>query len=576
MIHIPREITRRTMLSALAGVATLPILESATVTANPTEKHLFINGTDENDRAQFTVSATGSIRSGWSTNGSIDGRVATGDVWGTWEVDYFFTGEIDSLSTDGEVFAYVDTGTGLPEKITAVSAVDPPGQHLFIKGVGPRTFYDLTVSGELQPGWSPEGDDIILDEGTVSGNVWGGKWDDYFFTGTLESIQFDGEAELYVDGTKVNPATIGQDDAPQTFTYVTTAGDSFALDGQKFVPIGTNSFWCSYLYWDHSTIDETFSDLAEMGQNTLRLWGFGSGSPGLFEPAPGEYNENAFERLDYVIKKAGEYDIKLVIALGNYWEDFGGIDQYIEWSETATERSDFYRDEDCQAMYRTYVEYVLTRVNTYTGIEYRDDPSIVVWELLNELRDPAAPEGNGDVLHNWAHETAEFVKSIDGNHLVSTGAEGFVLGLTTEYDDIGYWMNTQGYDFVDLHASEYIDVASIHLYPDHWGISNESAIQFIRDRAYEAANQLQKPVYVGEFGKTVDRGAADSEAQLAERDACYADWYATMAAENVDGAMFWHHVTDANYNSNDVFATRYPEDASTIETIESGSESLSR
>jgi mannan endo-1,4-beta-mannosidase len=32
---------------------------------------------------------------------------------------------------------------------------------------------------------------------------------------------------------------------------------------------------------------------------------------------------------------------------------------------------------------------VLTRVNAYTGIPYRDDPTIFSWELLNEPRLPS-------------------------------------------------------------------------------------------------------------------------------------------------------------------------------------------
>lgn len=53
----------------------------------------------------------------------------------------------------------------------------------------------------------------------------------------------------------------------------------------------------------------------------------------------------------------------------------------------------------------------------------RDDPTIIAWELMNE------PRCNGDFsaskLQAWIEQTAEFLKSIDPQHLVTVGSEGF-------------------------------------------------------------------------------------------------------------------------------------------------------
>ena len=53
----------------------------------------------------------------------------------------------------------------------------------------------------------------------------------------------------------------------------------------------------------------------------------------------------------------------------------------------------------------------------------RDEPAIMAWELMNEPRCPG--DFSASKLQHWIERTGEFLKSVDPNHLVAVGAEGF-------------------------------------------------------------------------------------------------------------------------------------------------------
>jgi mannan endo-1,4-beta-mannosidase len=73
------------------------------------------------------------------------------------------------------------------------------------------------------------------------------------------------------------------------------------------------------------------------------------------------------------------------------------------------------------------------RVNPLTGLAYRDDPTIMAWELMNEGN--ASPEA---LRLAWTAEMSAYVKSIDRNHLVGSGYGGDKLAdLTIPTLDFG-------------------------------------------------------------------------------------------------------------------------------------------
>ncbi len=359
-------------------------------------------------------------------------------------------------------------------------------------------------------------------------------------------------------------------DAAQT-NFVTVNGTALSQNGLTYKFSLANQYYL--IYKSQAMIDEIFSDAKAMGLNVIRTWGFCDGmyKDGVsFQPSAGVYDESGFRNMDYIIYKASQSGMKVIIPFVNNWDDFGGINQYVKWltgtSPSNEEHDLFFTDPMIKGWYKDYVSYFINRVNTYTGISYKDDPTILAWELANEPR--AYTDSSGTVLNPWINEMAQYVKSIDSNHLLSAGVEGWY-----GYKDT-YGSNT-GVDFVTSQSSPYLDIATFHLFPDYYNLSSTQALQWIEDRGTSAQNALNKPVYIGEFGKMVDRSAPDANTQMKNRNSLYKNIYTTAASSGVDGAGFWllsgKQDNGTLYPDYDHFTVYYPEDRSTASVIKSGS-----
>ena len=67
---------------------------------------------------------------------------------------------------------------------------------------------------------------------------------------------------------------------------------------------------------------------------------------------------------------------------------------------------------------------------------------------------------------------ASHLKSLDSNHLVTVGEEGFwATGSAYESSNPGNgWAAITGQNFTANHASKSIDFAGIHVWPDNWEV----------------------------------------------------------------------------------------------------------
>ncbi|MDY7082165.1 MAG: cellulase family glycosylhydrolase, partial [Halobacteria archaeon] len=215
--------------------------------------------------------------------------------------------------------------------------------------------------------------------------------------------------------------------SPVLSKFVRRDGANLVLDGEPFYFSGTNNFWLTEPTSSLDTVNTLVSNSSALGKNAVRTWAMCEGQEGrCFQPRPGEYDEDAFRRLDYVVYRARQNGIHVILPFTDNWSFYGGMAKYVEWSSSAEKHDDFYTDEQCREWYRDYIYYLLNRENVYTGVKYKDDPTILAWELVNEPHAESDP--SGDTLQQWIEEMSRYVKMIDSNHLVSTGLEGFYNG----------------------------------------------------------------------------------------------------------------------------------------------------
>jgi len=295
------------------------------------------------------------------------------------------------------------------------------------------------------------------------------------------------------------------------------SGDFVAVKGPQFVVRHQPHAFSGVNFWaatnlavagpdgDRDRLLAELDHLVRLGVTHLRVMASSEGpdtEPFRLVPAmlvaPDRYNHAVLDGLDYLVSECGKRRIHLVMVLTNFWEWSGGMAQYVSWHESSEipypgthdwkeftrYASRFYGCAPCQDWYRQHIATLVSRVNPYTGLAYRDDPTVFAWELANEPR--LYPE-------SWIDDTAAFIKALDPNHLVTTGSEGEVGGA-----------------FVATHDGEHIDYATLHIWPQNWGWFDpqhpetfartmDEALSYLEEHV-AAARQLNKPLVLEEFG----------------------------------------------------------------------------
>ena len=75
--------------------------------------------------------------------------------------------------------------------------------------------------------------------------------------------------------------------------------------------------------------------------------------------------------------------MKVILTLGNFEDQFGGIQWYVDQLlGSGHDKEEFYTNSQAKDAYRNYVSHIVQRTNSINGIQYRSDTTILSWELL--------------------------------------------------------------------------------------------------------------------------------------------------------------------------------------------------
>lgn len=301
--------------------------------------------------------------------------------------------------------------------------------------------------------------------------------------------------------------------------FITRQGHRLMEGERQFRFAGPNIYWLGLdenvdgVDWPTPfRVRDALDTAVRMGANVVRSHTLAAsqGCEKAISPTLGEYNEEALRRVDYAIKEAGERGLRLIIPFVCNWSYYhGGRSTFTEWR--GLDNPDlFYSDCDVIADFKSFIDFIVNRKNTYTGLAYKDDPTILAWEIGNEL--------NGSST-KWVEEIAYFVKMAAPNHLVAHGKQ---FGLELD----------------KLHISS-LDILDVHYYPaDHRKMLTDA----------EAVAQAGKVYICGEFGWPD----------------CDLDAFLACAEQNdiIAGTLFWslfgHHDRGGYVQHYDGFSVHYP------------------
>jgi mannan endo-1,4-beta-mannosidase len=322
----------------------------------------------------------------------------------------------------------------------------------------------------------------------------------------LAALVLIGAAEQPSPALAADPAAtrIAADDAwPAGF--VRADGTHLEVDDRPYRFTGINIYNANNRgdcwYRMPGRVLEQSLDRLPAGETVIRAWFFQR-----IATRGGRRDWTAFDR---TLAAARERRMRVIVTLADHWGacERSGI-------KPVSFYAGGYRgtvEPGNRTTYRRWVADVVRR--------YKDDPTILVWQLMNEAetqhRDGRCARNS--VLRHFAGDMAQLVKSIDPYHLLSVGTIG--TGQC----------GVRGDAYRQLHAVEGIDVCEYHDYGERSAIP---ALDPLTTRIKQC-HAIDKPLFIGEMG-------VDGARSLGRRAARVIRQSESHFADGVVGVLMWN------------------------------------
>lgn len=326
----------------------------------------------------------------------------------------------------------------------------------------------------------------------------------------------------------------------QSSAFYAVEEGRIVLNGEPRYFIGTNVWYAPELALsDPQRLSHELDALHGLGLDNLRILA----------------TDENFEGMDIVLRELQKRGMSAVLFLNNAWE--WSPDGYRSWLEKAgagrqphpavegygvymSSMWAFASNPEAVALYQEHVRRVVER--------YKDSPAVFAWQICNEPRPFTEDAVRIQDFVAYVQGTARLIKSIDPNHLVSTGNEG-AMGSNGDIEL-----------FTRLNDCPEIDYLTIHIWPYNWSWAREEALMggsadaaledALRNTEdyinahLERAYDLRKPVVIEEFGFPRDGFAWRNDSSTELRDRYYSYIFSRVLASareagRLAGCNFW-------------------------------------
>lgn len=297
--------------------------------------------------------------------------------------------------------------------------------------------------------------------------------------------------------------------------FVTTLGTRFYCNGKPAYHVGTNMWYAAILAskgtgGDRKRLRRELDELHGMGADVLRVRiHFGRvDADSLSTTLPALWTENGTPNdtllagLDYLMAELGKRKMKAVVCLSATDTWSGGPLSFLP--QTARPDPDtFYTHPEATERYMAHVRHIVGRTNRYTHRAYKDDATLMAWEICDRIHSGTDPEKT-EAFVRFVSQAARTIKHADGNHLVAVGSDG-LRGC-----------NDNELLYQQIHNDPLIDYATLQLWPLEWDWVDRSRVAedlphvFIKATEYveqhlRMAEGMDKPLVIDAFSYPRDR-----------------------------------------------------------------------